>query len=88
MRAEGRMMRARGTKTRTNKREEIESENPTGSMTVCRRKFRGGCEREKNDGEFQMWERGEREQVLGGRREREGKEREEILSEDEGRWNG
>jgi hypothetical protein len=36
MRAEERMMRARGTKTRTSKREEIESENPvtTGSMRV------------------------------------------------------
>jgi hypothetical protein len=28
----------------------------------------GECEREKNDGEIQMWERGEREQELDGRR--------------------
>jgi hypothetical protein len=26
------------------------------------------CKREKNDGETQMWERGAREKVLGGRR--------------------
>jgi hypothetical protein len=29
---------------------------------------KGECKRKKNDGEIQMWERGERKQVLDGRR--------------------
>jgi hypothetical protein len=32
------------------------------------------CKREKNDGEIQMWERGETKQVLDGRREKEVKD--------------
>jgi hypothetical protein len=42
------------------------------------------CKRKKNDGEIQMWEQGERKQVCGSSemREREGKERGEILNED------
>jgi hypothetical protein len=47
------------------------------------------CKREKNDGEIQMWERGETKQVLDGRREKEVKdvlcgEKETI----EHMWNG
>jgi hypothetical protein len=34
------------------------------------------CKREKNDGEILMWERGERKQVLGGRR---GKKMQNVL---------
>jgi hypothetical protein len=33
-------------------------------------------EREKNDGEILMWERGERKQILGGRR---GKKMQNVL---------
>jgi hypothetical protein len=34
------------------------------------------CKREKDDGEIQMWERGERKQVLNGRR---GKNVQDVL---------
>jgi hypothetical protein len=35
-------------------------------------------EREKNDGEIQMWERGERKQVLDGRKGKNDEERKTI----------
>jgi hypothetical protein len=81
----------KGTKTQISKTEGRKSKNP-----VWRRNSRGPgkgeCKRNKNDGEILMWERGERKQILDGRRgkkmqnvilgERERKKRGEILNED------
>jgi hypothetical protein len=61
----------KGRKTQTSKKEGRESKKPdvTGSMRGEKE-----CKRKENDGEIQMWEGGERKQVLDGRRER-GRER-------------
>jgi hypothetical protein len=64
----------RNKDTDKSKKEGRESKNPdaTGSMRgACQRKFRSPWEERVQDnyGEFQMWERGERKQVLDGRSE-------------------
>jgi hypothetical protein len=105
MRAEGRWMNAELSERdkdmdKQERRERIEIQQGVGEVPDRGHSGvpgEGECEREKKDGETQMRERGEREQVLDGRkrktiehiwsgcgemRERERKERGEILRED------
>jgi hypothetical protein len=61
----------KGTKIRTSKKEEREAKNQAGK---CMTEEIAGvpgereCKRKNNDCEIQMWERGERKQVLDGTR--------------------
>jgi hypothetical protein len=50
----------KGTKTRTNQKKRQ-------NQRIKEQQYRAG-EREKGDGEIQMWEGGDRKQVLDGRR--------------------
>jgi hypothetical protein len=85
LRAKGRWMNVELTERdkdtdRQDRRERIKESRvgevyDRGNSGVPRERERE-CKREKNDGEILMWERGERKQVLGGRR---GKKMQNVL---------
>jgi hypothetical protein len=65
------------TKTQTSKKEGKESKNPDTTGTIAEaipEYLWRECKRNKNDGETQMWERGERKKSIGREERKKGAE--------------